>query len=195
MKKLLILICTTLMLNSFVGAQTADLYKNESKEQQRIFGDQGIFEIGGRADLRYVSEKPAGDSAYTRRGSFYLAPQIGYFIIKNLELSVYPTILVEFEQNKEPASSYGMLIAPSYTNYYARPVFPYVELIGGSLINSNSIITTYGIGGGVKIEMLTNALLKIGLVATHQEKESRILDNHIQIEDTLRLTAGFGIFF
>lgn len=162
---------------------------------KKNFADPGIVEIGGRVDFSYSSEDRGGNLGRNSQGSLYLAPQLGYFFLQNFEVAVYPTIATVFSTQRQTETSYGALIAPAYVLPFWRPLYPYVEGLAGSLLTIDTVALTWGAGLGLKIIILQNALIKLGVTYLRNDKRSRIDSNVFQLEDSLTLSLGFGIFF
>jgi|JI8StandDraft_1071087.scaffolds.fasta_scaffold51783_2 hypothetical protein len=162
---------------------------------KKAYATKGVIELGGRADFSYSSEDRGGNLGRQSQGSLYLAPQLGYFFIPNFEVAVYPTVASVFSTTRSAETAYGALLAPAYILPFWRPFFPYAEALGGSLVSKESISLTWGAGLGLKILILDNALIKIGITYLRNDKRSRIDNNVFQIEDSLTLSTGFGIFF
>jgi hypothetical protein len=162
---------------------------------KKTYADRGTVEIGGRIDFSYSSVERGGNLGRQSDGTLYVAPQLGYFFVKGFEVSVFPTMLTRFYYNKETETTYGALIAPAYVLPYLRPWFPYIEGLAGSLLSKNTVSLTVGVGAGVKILILENALLKIGITYLRNDKRSRLDSNIFELEDSVSLSLGFGIFF
>ena len=174
-----------------VGAVSAQ----EKTVLKKNFADAGIVELGGRVDFSYSSEDRGGNLGRSSQGSLYLAPQLGYFFLQNFEVAVYPTIATVFSTQRQTETSYGALLAPAYVLPFWRPLYPYVEVLAGSLLTKDTVSLTWGAGAGLKIIILQNALIKIGVTYLRNDRRSRIDNNVFQLEDSLTLSLGFGIFF
>jgi hypothetical protein len=162
---------------------------------KKTYADRGVVEIGGRVDFSYSSEERGGNLGRQSQGQFYLAPQLGYFFIKSFEVSVFPTFSSKFYSNQATENAYGALLAPAYVLPFLRPWYPYIEGLAGSLLTKDTVSLTWGMGVGLRILILENALLKIGITYLRNDKRSRIDDNVFQVEDSITASFGFGIFF
>ncbi|MBV6494150.1 MAG: hypothetical protein LDLANPLL_02176 [Turneriella sp.] len=161
---------------------------------RKNFADKGVFEIGGRAELSYRSTERGAGLGNEAQGSLYLAPQMGYFLTQSFEISLFPTLGVNFYDNRPTETSYGAMLSPAYILPYLRPFYPYVEgLVGSSLGKTNQTLSL-GAGVGLKIVILENALLKIGFTYLNNDKRSRVDSSVYEVENTLNFSLGFGIF-
>lgn len=186
---------------SALSAQTAATDEEEPvvediiKENRPAYARKGSFEAGGRIEFEFSRVNRDDNRGTVSAGSLLLAPQLGYFIIDHLELSVYPVYTVRFEEGKEPDATYGSLLAPAWVFFASDTLYPYIELLGGGSLNATTRLWSFGGGGGLKITFSENGLLKVGLSYTRRYRESRLPGGITETEDRLRFTTGFGIYF
>ncbi|HRP68396.1 MAG TPA: hypothetical protein PLY93_02580 [Turneriella sp.] len=167
----------------------------EGVAQTKKFADRGIFEIGGRLDFSYLDKERGAGLGHETQGNFSFAPQLGYFLTANFEVSVLPTVNVNFYDNRATETLYGAMLAPAYVLPYLRPFYPYIEGLVGSTLSKNNQTVSWGVGTGIKILVLENALLKLGFTYLNNNKTSRVDSSIYEKENLLNFSVGFGIFF
>ena len=137
-------------------------YCPSSSQGTKRFAMEGTTELGGSISflsVTPVSNGRSGDS-YT---IFSFSPFIGYFITDGFELGVDPFAITTTSGS---ITVVNVLVAPSYNFKTDGIAYPFVEgLLGYSSISDGSTSNgvSWGLRGGVKLAVVDQGLLNLGL--------------------------------
>ena len=177
------------------------LFCNSINAQQiKMFGSKGVWELGGTifySNTTPVSNGYVGGSY----GMLQFQPTAGYFIRKGLEIGVQPSISALYSSGYS-TTSMSLYFAPAYNFIIKGKVYPaIVGLIGyTSYSNTNPDNKqslggfAWGFQGGVKINILGNSLLFVGLQYVQTTLNASGSSNRSG-NNTLTFGAGWNVFF
>jgi hypothetical protein len=158
----------SLVLFSFLCFTT----DTDAQEEAHRYSKKGIWETGGELFFTTYQEKHSvdgtgylyPDSKYT---NFMLSIDAGYFVINGLKLGL--------EQDLEADDIWGhtrtrikFYFTPEYVFDTKTILYPYIAVSAGYTLNTYQSSTaqdgfSWGVKGGVKVNITGNSLLNIGL--------------------------------
>ena len=176
------------------------LFCNPASAQKiKMFGSKGVWEFGGT--IFYSNTTPVADGSVSGAyGVLQFQPVAGYFIHKGIEIGVQPSINMLF-QSGYSYTNMALYLAPSYNFIIKGKVYPaIVGLIGYTSYSSSAPEQTsrggfaWGFQGGVKINLLGNSLLFVGLQYVQTTLNASGASNRSG-NNTITLGAGWNVFF
>jgi hypothetical protein len=164
--------------------------------QSNKFALKNQIEFGG--SFGFVNTTPVTngnteDSYYEI--SFY--PAFGWFPVDGLELGALIELTYENPSIGQSSTDYAFYFAPSYNINTKSIVYPYLQgQIGYSGISGSSDASgiAWGFEGGTKIQILSRALLKVGMNYKQVTRNPDNSDGRNGYNDVSFL-AGFMLFF
>jgi hypothetical protein len=164
--------------------------------QSNKFALKNQIEFGG--SFGFISTAPVTngnteDSYYEI--SFY--PAFGWFPVNGLELGALIELTYENPSSGHSTTDYSFYFVPSYNLNTNSIVYPYMQgQVGYSGISGSSDASgiAWGFEGGTKIQILSRALLKVGL---NYKQVTRNPDNSDGRNgyNNVSFLAGFMLFF
>jgi hypothetical protein len=172
----IILFLILLLLVPAATAQTrryptnSDQSKPERESRgEKEFATQGVVELGGTAGFSSYTSVSNGQSSSTTYTTVSLAPSIGYFVADGLEIGLYPVDL-EIDSHTgatNAVTQFTIMGALAYTARTSGTVYPVIEGEAGySTVSSGGASASgfsWGVRGGIKVELAPHALLGIGV--------------------------------
>lgn len=163
------------------------------------FAKKSQWEVGGSISFTSSTAVNNGETADNSTATLSFQPYGGYFVINGLELGVMPSVdYTKFGDYN--STSYVLYFAPSYNFDTKSQFYPYITgLIGYNAINSgndNRKGIAWGGEAGVKMNLLGNSLLKLGIQYIQQtlNPDPNITDERNGY-NTFRVNLGFNVFF
>ena len=131
------------------------------------FGNKGVWELGGVIGWSNITPVINGGTE-TATGIFQLQPIAGYFVAKSIEIAIEPSITLT-SYNGNSTTNMTLYFAPGYNFIFkGSKVYPAIHaLIGYSSFSGTGLTSrsglSLGLAAGVKINLLGNSLLDMGL--------------------------------
>jgi hypothetical protein len=171
---------------------------NLFSQTKSYFAKKNTWEAGGSFSLtsvKYVSNSNTGDAFTT----LDIMPYGGYFITDGFELGLIPEIEYMTISNSN-STNFTFYVAPSYNFYTESPAYPYLQGAVGYNSQTGSGMTSrsglaWKLEGGMKLNLLGNSLLKLGLGYEQKNIESSNSTGSRSGTNTISFVAGFGVFF
>lgn len=167
-------------------------YLTASGQEYPNFAKANTWEIGGSISYSHsFAETDYGkDANYIKA-----APYAGVFVTDGLEIGLIPAIEY-FSYGSSNYTSLQMLLAPSYNFYTNSIAYPYIQAGAGFSGTSGSGSSSssgfiWSLEGGVKLQVLKNALIKIGLDYTKRDKGAS--SSLYTGPKSVNLVAGFNV--
>ncbi len=161
------------------------------------FAKKGVIELGG--SLGYSSQTSVyGSQTGSTTSTIQLSPYFGYFLSDGFELGVDPFSILSMSSGGSSITQIMFLVAPSYNFTTNGSVYPFVEALLGYTSISGGGETgggfSWGLKGGIKINVTGNGLLNFGLqYAQYTYTPSGASERYGF--NTISLSGGFTIFF
>lgn len=176
------------------------LFSNSIYSQNiKMFGSKGVWELGGTVFYSNTTTISNGNNG-GHFGVFQFQPSAGYFIHKGIEIGLQPSIS-NSNQSGYSITNMSLYFAPAYNFILKSKVYPaFVALIGytsqtSSAPNSTSLGGfSWGFQTGVKINLLGNSLLLVGVQYVQTTLNASGAANRTG-NNTLTLGAGWNVFF
>lgn len=165
------------------------------------YAKKGVVELGGTASFSSTTSVYDGESADESTTTISFMPELGYFIIDNVELALR-LMYSSSSFGDYSSSSFGAAFAPGYVFDLQSSVYPFVHAFVGyssSTFDDGTNDETYSgllFGGiaGVKVLLGKNALLNIGVNYMQVTSEPEDWDGDRIGFDQFGVEAGFSIF-
>ena len=136
---------------------------------EKDFASQGVMELGGTLGFTSYTGVSNGQTSSTTYTTFSLAPSVGYFVTDGIEIGLYPVNL-QIDSHTGATNSLTQFTIMGALAYNARTsgtVFPVIEGEAGySTISSGGSSASgfsWGVRGGIKVEVAPHAMMGIGL--------------------------------
>ena len=160
------------------------------------FASKGKFEAGGNVAFESSTLVVRGTSGNTTT-TFMLSPFVGYFIIDGFELGFDPFSFTSVSTGGSSRTETRILLAPAYNFKTSGIVYPFGELLLGYTSVADGFSGsgfTWGLRGGVKLNVTGNGLLNLGLQylqvnTTPSGETSRWGTNELSV------AGGFTVWF
>ncbi len=166
-------------------------YNKSFSQSEENFAKSNTWELGGSLSYSHTfAESSNGkDANYVK-----IAPYIGYFAAEGFEIGFIPAI--EYFSYGSSSTTFSTMFLTASYNFYTKSIaYPYIQAGGGVSGNSGSGSSSSGISwsieGGVKLHILRNAVIKVGLDYTKRDKNA--LSSLYSGPKSLNLTAGFNV--
>ncbi len=183
----------------FLVLMTLVLCNSVHAQKIKMFGSKGVWELGGT--IFYSNTTPIDNGfASGAYGLLQFQPVAGYFIHKGVEIGIQPSINILY-QSGYSYSNMGLYLAPAYNFILKGKIYPAIVALIGYTSNSSSAPNTvsrggfsWGFQGGVKINLLGNSLLFVGLQYVQTTLNVSGATNRSG-NNTMTLGAGWNVFF
>ncbi len=170
-------------------------------QKLKSFGLKGVWELGG--SIFYTNSTPVSDGVTGNSiSTFQIQPVAGYFIHKSIEIGIQPNITTS-SSNGSSFTTMGLYLAPAYNFILKGKVYPAIVALVGytstSFSSSGGTSTSasgfsWGGEAGVKINLLGNSLLFVGLQylqVTNNPSGAASRNG----QNVFTLGAGWNVFF
>ena len=164
--------------------------------QTNKFALKNQIEFGGSFGFSSTTPVMSGNTGDSHSEiTFY--PSFGWFPANGFELGALIELKYEKPADGQSTTDYSFYFAPSYNLNTKSVVYPYLQgQIGYSGISGSSDASgiAWGFEGGTKIQILSRALLKVGL---NYKQVTRNPDNSDGRNgyNNVSFLAGFMLFF
>ncbi len=166
-----------------------------SGQEQKSFATEGTGEIGGNISfqsLTPVANGVSGDATTI----FAFSPFVGYFPADGFEIGLDPLGITSISSGGHSTTEVMFFVAPAYNFKTQSNVYPFIELLLGYTSQSNSSTESgfsWGGRGGVKVDVVSHALLNLGVEYLNINLNPSGAVNRYGI-DEFALSAGFTVW-
>lgn len=173
-------------------------YSPESYGQSKLsFASKGVWELGG--SIFYSWSSPVNNRVVSDAvGLFQMQPTAGYFVYKGIEIGVQPTITITSASGSS-FTQMGLYLAPSYNFAIKGILYPNVKVLIGYTSQSGTDVVSssgfsWGVEGGVKMNLLGNSLLLVSIQYRQDTYNSAGATSRSGF-NVLTFGAGWNVFF